>query len=79
MEESETTQRMQIASNSYPQGVKVYNTKIGNVGIVCGSPIHRLNTDSIFIPVSYAGDEHLEDIETLVVVIPVKRGTVQNT
>ena len=79
MEGSESQQRLQIAQDAFPVGAKVCNTRIGNVGIVCGKPFFERTVDSIFIPVAYSGQEFFEDTRTLITVRSVKKGALRNT
>lgn len=78
MEKSEIQQKLLIAQYSFPIGVKVCNTHIGNVGTVSGKPFHEANANCVFIPVTYREQECVEDIGSLVTIVTVKKDKSRN-
>ena len=67
MELDEIQQRMKIASDIFPIGKIVCNTKIGSIGTVKSLPYFDSSLKKIFLTIEDCNRDHfLEDIDCLV-------------
>lgn len=74
MERSTLEQQIEIAFGRFPVGAKVCNHILGRIGTVTGSPFADIARNRIFVPVTYNEDECFDDINTIFVVVAVRKG-----
>ena len=60
MEKSILQQKLEIAADNFPVGMKVFNLKIGSVGKISGKPLIDETECKVLLPVAYDGKECLD-------------------